>query len=354
MKHRESSVHALRRWAFVVLLAVAGAAQAAAPKSWAIIDLGALDPSGSQATVVNARGDVGGRTYAPRPCCPEHHAFLWQNGTMQLLIPPDSHGSEVTGITDKGTVLVSDNTNRAFLWKDGTWLELGFRGSANDINKSEAVVGAYESGSGSVHAYLYQNGVFRDLGTLGATHSVAWGVNDTGIVVGNLHFGTGSGYNTHAFVYQDGAMRDIGTLGGAHSYATDVNNHGTMVGTAAEPDNRLVAFIHDSRVGMRRLFDLPGTHSATAINNLGAVVGTIDAGSFLYEDGVVTRLESLSAVSVAGWTRLFPAEISDRGWIVGMGSHADGSQPTAFLLVPRDGSCRNRNGDDDCEQGRRR
>ncbi len=90
--------------------------------------------------------------------------------------------------------------------------------------------------------------------------------------------------------------------------------------------------VYDSS-GMRRLFDAPGNHAAKSINDRGAVVGSMDNGSFLYDDGVLTRLESIPEVVAAGWTRLTPQGINDRGWIVGVGAKADGGH--AFILKPR-------------------
>lgn len=49
----------------------------------------------------------------------------------------------------------------------------------------------------------------KDLGTLGGIWSFAWDVNDSGQVVGESYMGNNSG--SHAFLYEDGQMKDLGT-----------------------------------------------------------------------------------------------------------------------------------------------
>jgi hypothetical protein len=108
------------------------------------------------------------------------------------------------------------------------------------------------------------------------------------------------------------------------------------VGTSVSASNQALAFIHDGTVMRRLLPDLPPPQAATAINDRGAVVGNLGGnGSYLYEDGVVTRLESIPEVQAAGWTSLVPTDINDRGWITGWGTRVGGGSSKAFVLIPR-------------------
>jgi probable HAF family extracellular repeat protein len=77
---------------------------------------------------------------------------------------------------------------------------------------------------------------------------------------------------THAFVYENGAMRDLGTLGGTYSSAAAVNSQGIVVGKSTDASGRTVAFIYDAG-GMRPLLNMPGAQSAVGISDRGAVVG---------------------------------------------------------------------------------
>ena len=144
------------------------------------------------------------------------------------------------------------------------------------------------------------------------------------------------GITLHAFKWRNGEMTDLGALAGTSSMASDINSRGVVVGDSFEADGRAVAFIHDGAGPMRRLLDIDVSNHAVAINDRGAVVGVTDATSFLFEDGVLTLLESIPEVMAAGWTRLYVTDINDRGWITGWGWKPDGPMDgLGFVLIPR-------------------
>jgi probable HAF family extracellular repeat protein len=67
-----------------------------------------------------------------------------------------------------------------------------------------------------------------DLGTLGGPYSSAYSINDNGQIVGEST--NASGYS-HAFLWQNDIMTDLGTLTGrADSSALSINNAGQIVG----------------------------------------------------------------------------------------------------------------------------
>src|SRR5262249_29251445 len=74
----------------------------------------------------------------------------------------------------------------------------GSDGGARGINRHGEVVGAVVSLNATLEAFLYSHGVETELGTLGGSTSIAFGVNKFGHVTGNA--GTSAG-EAHAFLF---------------------------------------------------------------------------------------------------------------------------------------------------------
>src|SRR5512138_1236830 len=80
--------------------------------------------------------------------------------------------------------------------------------------------------AGGASAQYY---AITDLGTLGGTNGMAYGINDHEQIVGAAQTATG---NYHGFMFDRGRMMDLGTLGGSNSWAYGINDNGWMVGAA--------------------------------------------------------------------------------------------------------------------------
>ena len=187
-------------------------------KRWTILDLGTFGTrwtSGS-AAAVNARGQIVGTNGTAGG---KQHAFLWQNGTMLDLGTLGGRDSGASAINASGQVIGTSLTSapqhvHAFIWEDGKMTDLGTLGGKSSrpraLNDRGQVVGESFTAGGMVHAFLWQNGKMTDLGTLGGSDSFASGINDRGQVVGSSSTANGA---QHAFLWQSGKMTDLGTLG---------------------------------------------------------------------------------------------------------------------------------------------
>src|SRR2546426_26470 len=247
--------------------------QLAAQIRYSVIDLGTLGGTASSAYGINNSRQVVG--FAKTAGDAVTHGFLWQNGTMTDLQIPGGGQSAAYGINNPGqavgyAVLPTGETH-AFLWQNGTPTDLGTLGGAVSyaygINNLGQVVGYSQTtpasdGRSFLHAFLWQNGVMIDLGTidgvtginnsgqrvghvstlqnttktdrhpLGSVTSVAYGINDSGQVVGSAWI---SSIAFRAFLSERGLMSDLNDMIDPNSgwiplSATDINDKGEIVG----------------------------------------------------------------------------------------------------------------------------
>jgi probable HAF family extracellular repeat protein len=201
--------------------------------------LGTLGGTESVAYGINNKGQVVGWANIKKPgtTSEETHAFLLNKGTMTDLGNGFAHNINNTGQV-VGSTYIDKKGTRAVLWEKGTMIELAAPPSsgysiiteAQDINNNGTVIGDLNGGKG--HALLWETGTVTDLGTLGGSTSSAYSINNKGQVVGEANT---SVYVRAAFLWQNGVMKDLNTLipassGWKLSYATDINNKGQIIG----------------------------------------------------------------------------------------------------------------------------
>ena len=291
-----------------------GATQAEA--RWVIRDLGTLGGADSFPRAINARGQIVGGASMPLNDGKyvSSHAFLWQNGKMRDLGTLGGRSSEAFALNDRGQVVGEADTTKmttdefreptnaghAFLWQNGKMRDLGTVGGSEsravDINMRGQVVGFADTklkdarGDPIRHAFIWQAGKMRDLGTLGGPGSKAVAINERGQVIGiadTRRVDQGGHAIQDAFLWQNGKMRDLGHFGALGSEAAAINERGQVVGfsdvkTTPDPysDERPHAFLWQAGK-MRDLGTLRGLSrslrsEATAISANGQVVGWSD------------------------------------------------------------------------------
>jgi probable HAF family extracellular repeat protein len=358
---------------------------------YTVTDLGAFDGSWSEATGLNASGQVVGNTTAAQ--WPTYHAF--RTGPNRAIDPttddvattycnpitfPQAYclGSVTAfGISDTGQVVgrlhdsfASDDLAfrtgpNATIQTTADWLLPNDTG-AMAINASGQVVvehGSFEAFRLTPHTTgeAFNDYLRENLGTLAAGgfdglhgRTDAYGINNLGQVVGGSDTGAGGDYSStfHAFRTRPNkainpATDDLGTLGGSISYGYSVNVFGQVAGTATTSGD---AASHAFRTAPNRrisaakddLGTLGGGYSAaTSINNFGETVGWASlAGdsvqhAFIYSSGGMQDLNNLVVPSagceLVGATRNSP-DINGAGQIAV--NRTCNAQQHAVLLTP--------------------
>jgi probable HAF family extracellular repeat protein len=338
-------------------------------------------PGGASAQTVwiSANGFVAGFSenglIDPQTGQPEGVAVLWDGrrainlgtvpgGTESIAISVNSLGRVVgfsnNDIPDAFSLVGFPTQTRAFLWQNGVMRDLGTLGgpdaSASFVNDHGQVAGfSYtdsavnpSTGVPTTHPFLWENGKMTDLGTLGGTLSgspllfTSGSLNNRGDVAGASTL-AGDLFQ-HPFLWtKSEGMKDLGTLGGTFGHANWVNDSREVVGIATDAnDQALHAFFW--RDGVMTDLETVGSDpnsEAKSVNLQGQVVGSSfdccgnDLHGFLWENG--GPIVDLNALVPPGSdvTITNALDINDRGEIAGNGFLPNGDV-RAVLLIPCD------------------
>lgn len=174
------------------------------------------------------------------------------------------------------------------------------------LNNSGAAVGwcLISADDGDYYrGFLWRNGSMTDTGTFGGSNSWAYGINDSGDVVGSAetpdYYFDEYGFLrncSHAFLWRNGANTDLGTLGGNNSWAYAVNSSRYVVGW--------------SETGLVDADGHPVNHA------------------FIWLNGVMLDLND-SIISGSGWEFTSASGITESGMIIGAGVHSGAA--SAFI-----------------------
>lgn len=159
---------------------------------------------------INNLGQVAGTVHSHAET---YRAFFWseETGTVVLPFPPGIISMQGHDINDLGWVVGEMYSNTAwygFVW-DGQQTTIIDRPSwanrivVSGVNNAGQVVGtSFGSGQWGIRPFIWENGVYTDLGPLGGSHNVQGrAINERGKIVGFAY--TGPMYDRHAFALED-------------------------------------------------------------------------------------------------------------------------------------------------------
>jgi len=198
---------------------------------------------------------------------------------------PGGTESEARDVNDLAVVVgwstvTPTGPSHAFRWQNGGMRDLGTLGGPNSeaeaVNRDGVIVGWSQTSSGTVRAVRWMNGSKTNLGTLRGGESRATDINNVGVIVGWVNV-SGSPAVQRAFIWKNGVMTDIGTLGGSSAVAQAISNGGVVVGRSRTASGEIHAFWWKDGV-MHDMGNMGGRFSeALGVNTARQIVGTLGA-----------------------------------------------------------------------------
>lgn len=258
-----------------------------------------LGGENAAAVCINDDGEIAGYSDTPEG---QRHAWLktLEGKTTDIDVLAGDNTSQATFIRDLivGWSSIDDKEYHAFVWSvDNLITPLPGptpqdQAQAFGVNKSGTAVGAIrDSSTAPWRAVCWRSDgtvSLQDTGELGKTSSVAYAINDAGIIVGEA---TDDLNQVHAFCwvppYAAQKLQLPRGIGATHARATCINNANLIGGWVDGKQRRAVVWDLGSELGdkikvkVTALPLLPGTLTSevTAINDNGTVVGFCVAGN---------------------------------------------------------------------------
>jgi uncharacterized membrane protein len=342
--------------AALLLSAVVGSAAPKTTPQYQIYDIGVVEvgDTASQGFGVSRAGIAVGRSFRAGGA----QAFTWtlKGGIVGL---PNLSGRSfaVSNSANDNGIVVGTGATTAFgsgrlpvIWQNGAVSQLPLPpgetlGDANSVNASTVAVGSVNGGS-LQRGVIYSGGsatVITQTTANGSYFVTAFGINDSGRIVGQGIDPTNAARNV-GIVYDIGQSMafEVGALPGFNgALAFGVSNTGYVVGSSMLNQGSGLPFIWSDQGGMVAIPLATGTSqgSARAVNSKGWVVGNDSSAfsiPFLYDGTTTYRLADLIPPN-SGWdlsmnTSSSALGISEDGVIVGTGVH--NGETHAYAMVP--------------------
>src|SRR2546421_12180664 len=163
---------------------------------------------------------------------------------------------------------------------------------------------------------------FEVIHVLDATNIFASGINNRGVIVGNVEDGSIYGEDGEMFIKDGDKLPTFSIPGTVSSHASAINNAGTVVGYCVTPDAQEVGFAR-SRIGRVSFLRVAGATSVRAfgINNSGLIVGQVvdqdlNSGQPFFH-GFIAEEEAITLYDVPGAAITRFDQVDSSGRIVG-------------------------------------
>jgi len=178
---------------------------------------------------------------------------------------------------------------------------------AYGVNNSGVIVGQYFDTKSMGHGFKLHSGTWTKIDPSGSTETICYGINSTGAIVGEYVDQSNSG---HGFLYENGTFTKIGE--GSQSAAGGINDQGDIVGDYLDSNGKQHAFLWDGQKYTQ--LDVPNAQGtgAVGINNQGVIALVAFYShppdlSLLYQQGKFTQ------VKVPGATQTYLGGINNFG-----------------------------------------
>jgi probable HAF family extracellular repeat protein len=337
---------------------------------------------GSNANGINDAGVIVGAAddgvINPRNGKPFDHAVWWDRAGIHRLPELGGNASFANFVTERGLIVGFANNavpdpytyagtqTRAVLWQDGVAHDLGTLGGTDSTaflasecerededprvrvigTSSLATAAGPPFGIPQTDAFVWSDGVMKDLGNLGGGFSTPSDINCRGQVIvisfdaTNQHF--------QSFLWTDGRQVLLKPLGGHFVEAVALNDRGRIAGAVSDTTDQSAIAVVWGPSGDGRLLGTIGADSgsiALDVNARGVIVGGSGTVSFTavasyahafvgHGDGAIEDLNTLIPAG-SSLTLNVAYVVNDRGNIAGLGTSAAG-ETHAFILSPDD------------------
>lgn len=191
---------------------------------------------------INDSGLISGTAYTHQNTTA--FGFLYNGVTFTTLRAPGKGATLPRGLNNAGVVVGGDGVNlqgtKGFMLVGKQFKTLAPPGVytyvfGDSVNNLQQVVGTDDTGG-----FFFSGGKYKTIAVPGASETQAWGINDSGIIVG---WYLGNGCVACGFALQNGKYTTINYPGAVYTFLTGINNAGQIVGVYSIDEQTYHGFV---------------------------------------------------------------------------------------------------------------